>query len=246
MTDYNIATGLQYKKYCQENSKIGNVLENIIENTQLEEYKEQYRNRIREHKKAYKDKRVREIQQGTILMNKYEAAYTTILKKTQNILEDIFFTKYSLGKDGKILNIYKFQTMIPGSDFMFNDLAKTFGLDDKGNLKYDPRVTKIGKVMRKFWIDEWPQLINLIRGDIKLVGIRPMGEEHWKSYGFKDEALRIKPGWLGVNYAKKEDETLKECMHKYIESYNKNPVLTDIRYFGKIAHNILFKKVRSS
>jgi len=246
MTNYNVATSLQNQKYHLDYNKIGSTLENIIGQNRLEEYKELYKDKIEEHRKAYKDKRVRDIQQATLLLNKYEAAYITVVKKTQNILEDIFFIKYSLGKDGKPLNIYKFQSMVPGADFMFNEIAATFGLDDKGNLKYDPRVTKIGKIMRKSWIDEWPQLINLLKGDIKLVGIRPMSEEHWKAYTFKNEALKIKPGWLGVNYAKKEDETLEECMHKYMESYTKNPTLTDIRYFGKIAYNILIKKVRSS
>lgn len=234
------------KAYYMGSTGANNNLEEVIGVDKLEEYKEHYKVRIEEHKEAYKDKRIREIQQGTLLLEGLESAYTKAKMKTKYFFEDLFFIKYSLGKDRKPINIYKFQTMVAGTDFMFNELAATFGLDDKGNLKYDPRITKRGRAMRKYWIDELPQLINWIKRDIKWIGVRPMTENHWKAYSFKEKALKMKPGLLGINYAIRGNETLEECIDKYLERHAKNPILTDIIYTGIIANNILFNNVRST
>ncbi len=168
-----------------------------------------------------------------------------------NFFNDLFYIKKSLGKDGNLINVYKLRTMKKNSDHLFSQLAQK-GLDETGNIKNDPRVTPRGEVLRKFWIDEIPQLYNFLKGEMKVVGIRPMSEDHWKNYpeDIKKEALKYKPGLLGVNYALRKKDGSEDgiiVMRKYLEEYGQaNKLMTDIKYFGIITHNILFNGVRSS
>ena len=90
----------------------------------------------------------------------------------------IFFVQNRIGKDGKIFKMYKFRTMIIGAEeeleklLMENeDLRNEYELNKK--IKDDPRVTKIGKFLRKTSLDEFPQFINILKGEMSLFGPRP-------------------------------------------------------------------------
>ena len=162
-------------------------------------------------------------------------------------LEDIFYIKDSLGKNGKPIRIYKLRTMVRNADQLDNIIDQ---YDSYGNPVKDPRVTSLGRFMRKVWIDELPQLYSLIKGDIKLVGIRPMRECDWKRYpaDLKEKALRFKPGLMGVQYGtiRQEDFTkhIKFFDH-YLDKKTQRPFLTDLYYFFRILYYIFFKGVRS-
>ena len=88
------------------------------------------------------------------------------------------FTQKRIGKDGKLFEIYKFRTMVPDAD---KKLFELLDKDEKAReeykvnkkLKHDPRITKVGNFLRKTSIDELPQLINVLKGDMSLVGPRP-------------------------------------------------------------------------
>lgn len=170
---------------------------------------------------------------------------TPVPKKT------IMYTKTSLGKESKPIRVYKIRTMKPNADKDFSKLVQTNGVDEKGNIKNDPRITSMGKFMRKYWIDELPQFYNILKGDLKIVGFRPMAQHHWDNYpkDIQEGALRQKPGLWGINYAVPKGEEVLYCfdlMRSYIKDYEKAPLRTDLKYFFKINYNILFRGVRSS
>ena len=162
-------------------------------------------------------------------------------------LEDIFYIKYSLGKDGKPIRIYKLRTMVKDADRMDHVIAQ---YDSYGNPVKDPRVTPLGRFLRKVWIDELPQLFSVLKGDIKVVGIRPMRECDWERYpaDLREKALRFKPGLMGVQYATIRKEDFQEHIkffHDYLDKKIKRPFLTDLYFFFRILYYIFFKGVRS-
>ena len=90
----------------------------------------------------------------------------------------IFYSQIRIGKDGKEFKLYKFRSMIPNADEVLKELMSTstdiFNEYSKNKkLKDDPRVTKVGKFIRKTSLDEFPQFINVFKGDMSIVGNRP-------------------------------------------------------------------------
>ena len=115
----------------------------------------------------------------------------------------IFYKHTRIGKNGKEFIMYKFRTMYEGAD---KDLEKVFkeNKDYKEEwektfkLQKDPRVTKVGKFLRKTSIDEIPQFINVLKGDMSIVGPRPVTEKELERFGIaKDKVLSMKPGITG-------------------------------------------------
>jgi len=107
-------------------------------------------------------------------------------------------TRY--GKNGKIFQIYKFRTMIVGAEEVLKNDPKLWAeYQRNGNkLENDPRVTKLGHLLRVLSIDELPQFINVFKGEMSLVGPRPILEIELKEYGEKLEYLLMaKPGLTG-------------------------------------------------
>lgn len=108
----------------------------------------------------------------------------------------IFYNAPRLGKDGEIFKMYKFRSMKMNAPDLRNEDGSTFNAED------DPRLTKIGKFIRKTSIDETPQLLNIIKGDMSIIGPRPDLPEHKALYeGNEVRKLEIKPGVTGYNQA---------------------------------------------
>lgn len=108
----------------------------------------------------------------------------------------IFYNAPRLGKDGKIFKMYKFRSMKINAPDIRNEDGSTFNAED------DPRLTKIGKFIRKTSLDETPQLINIIKGDMSIIGPRPDLPEHREQYeGNEHRKLEIRPGVTGYNQA---------------------------------------------
>ena len=154
-----------------------------------------------------------------------------------------------VGYQGQMVPVYKFRTMHPYSEFLQDYVFAHHGLQEGGKLKDDFRVTTWGKVFRKLWIDELPMLYNWIRGDLQLVGVRPLSKQYLGLYSPKLRELRkkVKPGLLPPFYAdmpKTLDEIMdSEC--RYIKAYLKHPFRTQIVYFFKCVYNIAWKRARS-
>lgn len=110
---------------------------------------------------------------------------------------DSLFVQTRIGKDSRPFNIYKLRTMDSDSDFNIHELSDTQTPFFK--LKNDPRVTPLGRVLRKLSIDELPQLVNVIRGDMSLVGPRPQIAEEVALYDTLHAGrLAVRPGLTGL------------------------------------------------
>lgn len=111
----------------------------------------------------------------------------------------IFFKQERIGRNGKIFNMYKFRTMIVN--------AENIGDGIRVRSKNDPRITKIGKILRRTSLDELPQLINVIKGDMSLVGPRPPVTYHpYNGYNNYPENAKkrfiVRPGLTGLSQIK--------------------------------------------
>lgn len=118
----------------------------------------------------------------------------------------IIFTQERIGLNGKIFKFYKFRSMVPNADKVLMRLLKKkkkLAMEYKRNkkLKNDPRITPIGKFIRKTSIDELPQMINIFRGDMSLIGNRPYLPREKKDMGnYYNEVIKTKPGLTGYWY----------------------------------------------
>ena len=112
----------------------------------------------------------------------------------------VFFAHKRVGKDGKEIKILKFRTMVNNAEDMIKKFTPEQMKEFKENFKLenDPRITKIGKFLRKTSLDELPQLINIIRGELSLIGPRPViGVELEKYENNKRKFLSVTPGLTG-------------------------------------------------
>ena len=153
------------------------------------------------------------------------------------------------GKGGKRIYVYKFRTMQPYAEYLQSSLIKINGFNKDGTIKEDFRITKLGKFLRKYWIDELPMLINLLKGDLKLMGVRPLSDAMLSEYpsDFIPFRNKFKPGLIPPYYIDNPQsfEEIIDSEYKYLKLYRKNPIKTDIIYFIKFLDRIFFKGVRS-
>jgi lipopolysaccharide/colanic/teichoic acid biosynthesis glycosyltransferase len=155
-----------------------------------------------------------------------------------------------VGKNGKVFNVYKLRTMHPYSEYLQDYIYKHHRLQEGGKFKNDFRVSREGAFFRKFWLDELPMFLNLLKGDMKLVGVRPLSQHYFNLYTpeLQEKRTKTKPGLLPPFYAGKKPKTLEDIMAsewKYLKAYEKHPFRTDVRYFFMIFWNIVFRGRRS-
>lgn len=155
-----------------------------------------------------------------------------------------------VGYKGKTIKVFKFRTMHPYAQYLQAYVYQTNSLRAGGKFKNDFRVTSWGRLMRKLWIDEIPMLYNMIRGELKLVGVRPISPHYLSLYSdeLKEKRQGSKPGMIPPFYADLP-ETLDEIMEselRYLDAYKLKPRKTDRKYFGKALKNIIFKRATSN
>ncbi|WP_080237133.1 sugar transferase [Spirosoma rigui] len=163
--------------------------------------------------------------------------------------EGFLFRMKRIGKGGKDITIYKFRSMHPYAEYVQAYLHTKNGLAEGGKFKDDFRVSTGGRLIRKYWVDELPMLYNLLKGDIKLVGVRPLSAHYFALYPLSVQRLRLrhKPGLLPPFYAdlpKTLDEILQSEVN-YMNRYAKAPVWTDCVYLYRILKNIIVHGARS-
>jgi lipopolysaccharide/colanic/teichoic acid biosynthesis glycosyltransferase len=154
-----------------------------------------------------------------------------------------------IGKGGKTITVYKMRTMHPFAEYLQDYIYERDGLQEGGKFKNDFRVTTLGKILRSFWLDELPMLVNLLKGDLKLFGVRPLSSQYFKLYTPELQRLRImtKPGLIPPFYVD-SPKTLEEIISselKYLRAYQKHPFRTDWVYCWKAIFNIVFRRYRS-
>ena len=108
----------------------------------------------------------------------------------------VFFMQQRIGKDGKAFRMYKFRSMVVNAEEMLKELqSKNEASGPVFKIENDPRVTKVGRFIRKYSIDELPQLINILIGDMSIVGPRPPLPSEVVMYSEYDmQRLKVRPG----------------------------------------------------
>lgn len=154
--------------------------------------------------------------------------------------ESIFFTQNRIGKNGKEFKFFKFRTMIPNADDVLfrmlqedKELAREYKINKK--LRDDPRITRMGKVLRKTSLDELPQLINVFLGDMSMIGNRPYLPREKDDMGFfYKEIVKTKPGLTGYWQTSGRSDTTFERRLELEQYYSNHYSLKmDIEIFIK-------------
>lgn len=172
---------------------------------------------------------------GLIVLSPVFIILSILIKTTSE--GPVFFAHKRVGKGGKTIKIYKFRSMVTNAE----ELIKQFTPEQKAEyeknfkLENDPRVTKVGNFMRKTSLDELPQLINILKGDISIVGPRPVMDVETQIYGnYRNMLLSVKPGLTGfwaANGRSHTTYTRRRAMEIY---YVKNrSILLDLKIIFK-------------
>lgn len=158
----------------------------------------------------------------------------------------VFYTHERLGKDGKKFGMYKFRTMCVDADkklkeLLENDEDARKEWEENRKLKNDPRITKVGKILRKTSLDEVPQFINVLKGDMSLVGPRAVVDDEIEKFGFlKYKVLSVKPGITGYWAANGRSNTSYEervkMEAKYVDEFS---IFMDIKILFKTVSTVL-------
>ena len=160
------------------------------------------------------------------------------------------FIKLSrIGKNGNKFKVFKLRTMHPYSEYLQEYIYNKNKLQDGGKIKNDFRVSPLGRIFRKFWIDEIPMIINILKGDMKIVGVRPLSNHFYSLYDedLQKKRIRNKPGFIPPYYVDlpKNLTEIMDSERKYLQLYKKSPFKTDVKYFFIAFKNVLFKGARS-
>jgi lipopolysaccharide/colanic/teichoic acid biosynthesis glycosyltransferase len=161
----------------------------------------------------------------------------------------VFICLDRIGKNGKRVKIYKLRTMYPYSEFIQEYIFKQNGFGEGCKFKNDPRITPIGRYLRKYWVDELPMLYNWLRGDVKLFGVRPLSPHYFNLYPqeYKEYRSRFRPGLIPPLYVEIPEtfEDVIDIEKRYLKAYEQAPLRTDIKYTLRAMYNIIVKCVRS-
>lgn len=158
----------------------------------------------------------------------------------------VFFAHKRIGKNGKIIKLYKFRSMVINAEELIKSFTPEQMREYKENYKLtnDPRITKVGKFLRKTSLDELPQLINIINGDLSIIGPRPVVADELEKYGVnKDKFLSVTPGLTGYWAANGRSNTTYEQRMEIELYYIDNLSLKmDIKVFFKTILSVLKKE----
>lgn len=168
-----------------------------------------------------------------------------IISKDYN---SIFYTQTRIGKNGKEFKLYKFRSMIPNADEVLKKLLKNPIYKDEWErnqkLENDPRITKMGKILRKTSLDELPQMINVLKGDMSMIGPRPLvkGEldAHHGNHAIYESVRPGISGWWAVNGRSATTyEKRLELEYYYCENCS---LMLDIKCFFMTITTVLHKR----
>ncbi len=156
-----------------------------------------------------------------------------------------------MGKNGKTIGVYKFRTMHPYAEYLQDYVLKINGYAESGKPANDFRLTPWGRFLRRYWLDELPQLLNLLKGELKLVGVRPISERYFQDIPVDLRELRLKqkPGCIPpyVSLGRKGNvSAVLQAEREYLLEKTRRPYTTDTRYFFKALFHIIVKRKRSA
>lgn len=161
----------------------------------------------------------------------------------------LFYSQKRIGKNGKYFKMYKFRSMVVGADEILKkllaeneDLRKEF--EETRKLQDDPRITKVGRFLRKTSLDEFPQFINVLKGEMSLVGPRAVIDGEIEKFGeHKEEVLSVKPGITGYWAANGRSNTSYDERVEMETYYANNiSILLDIQILFKTVISVIKKE----
>ena len=161
----------------------------------------------------------------------------------------IFYDQLRIGKDGKHFKLYKYRSMIVGADeilkeYLSNNEEARIEFEQNQKLKNDPRITKLGNFLRKTSLDEFPQFINILKGDMSLVGPRPIVDREIELFGDKMKTVHsVRPGLTGYWAANGRSDTTYEQRVEMEAYYAENfSLLLDIKIIVKTIKSVIKKE----
>lgn len=161
----------------------------------------------------------------------------------------IFYDQLRIGKNGKVFKMYKYRSMVIGADeklFKYLEENEEARLEYKKykKLKNDPRITKVGKFIRKTSLDEFPQFINVLIGDMSLVGPRPYLPREKEDMGeYYDCIIKSRPGVTGYwQIAGRSDVTFDDRLKMDYDYIENKSLKTDSKIFIKTVLNVIKKE----
>lgn len=161
----------------------------------------------------------------------------------------IFYTQERYGKNGKIFKMYKYRSMVVGAD---EKLKKLLEEDEEARkeytefkkLKNDPRITKVGEFIRKTSLDEFPQFINVLKGEMSLVGPRPyLPREKEDINGYFNYIMSVKPGITGFWQTNgRSNTTFVDRLEMDMKYYYKHSLKLDMKILKKTVSDVIKKE----
>ena len=161
----------------------------------------------------------------------------------------IFYDQLRIGKNGKVFKMYKYRSMVIGAD---EKLKKYLEENEEARLEYkkykklknDPRITKVGNFIRRTSLDEFPQFINVLKGDMSLVGPRPYLPREKEDMGeYYDCIIQTRPGVTGYwQIAGRNDVTFEDRLRMDYEYNKKKSLKTDLKLLAKTVLKVVKKE----
>lgn len=160
--------------------------------------------------------------------------------------DSVFFVQKRIGKNGKEFNLYKYRTMVVNADEVLQNLLKSdknIAREYKKNkkLQKDPRITKVGKFLRRTSLDEFPQFVNILKGDMSLIGNRPYLPREKEDMGENfNDIVKTKPGLTGLWQVSGKEYSSFESRMELEKKYSKEcSFKLDVKIFFKTFKAVL-------
>ncbi len=160
----------------------------------------------------------------------------------------LFYKHIRYGKNGKQFRLYKFRSMCMNADEKLKEYLKSNEearkeFEENQKLQHDPRITKLGNFLRKTSLDELPQMLNILKGEMSFVGPRPVVKREIEKYGeSKEKLLSVKPGLTGYWQVNgRSNTTYEERMNMELYYVDNCSLWLDIKIFFKTFITV-FKK----
>jgi hypothetical protein len=163
--------------------------------------------------------------------------------------EGILIKIQKQGLRGRQFYCYKLRTMHPYANYLHDYILDNLQIDNNGKVIGDYRVPVWGKVFRKLWLDELPQLLNILKGELTFIGLRHLSKEFLELYpeSWRKERANLRPGFVPPYYADcpKTFEGIIESEKRYSRLRKRHPLTADVYYFVRVVINFLTMRART-
>jgi len=163
--------------------------------------------------------------------------------------DGLFIKIQKVGRDGSTIECYKLRTMHAYANYLHDYVLDRLEIDSNGKVVGDFRVPKWGKILRKLWLDEMPQIFNILKGELTFIGLRHLSREFLELYpeDWRKERMKLRPGFVPPYYADcpKTFDDIIESEKRYYKLKKKHPLTTDIYYFMRVVLNFLTMRTRT-